>query len=148
MILTLQVLLKRWITFSISTLVRLRRRSPPALFWSALARRRPVCCVESQADGKSSMLRPGTPLSLRVRVEQQEYQVGGSRKSRDRMRCLIGCWCTYINVRVCERVCIAIKMQNLHGCSNLPVPLDRPAGLAWQQVQHLHRDATASLGYI
>lgn len=49
---------------------------------------------------------------------------------------------------VCERVCIAIKMQNLHGCSNLPVPLDRPAGLAWQQVQHVHRDATASLGYI
>lgn len=86
---------------------------------------------------------PGTPLSLRV--EQQEYQVGASIKTRKRM---ILDWVLVHIYCKCVCVSISIKMQKLHGCSNLPEPLNRPAGLVWQLVQYEHQDDTSSLGYI
>lgn len=36
-------------------------------------------------------------------------------------------------------------MQNRHGCSDLPGPLNRPAGLVWHHVQYEYRDDTSTL---
>lgn len=67
--LTLQVLLKGWITISISIQFGLRRKSRRAGFWSTIT-------------GESERRRLGSGnASIPTRAGQQEYQVEASRKT-------------------------------------------------------------------
>lgn len=71
--------------------------------------------------------------------------ISGWRQHKDKQKNVMPFW---VLVHIHKCACVTIKMQNLHGCSNVPAPLNRPAGLVWQHVQYEQQDDTSSLGYI
>lgn len=78
MILTLQALLKRWIPFSISIPLQLRRRSPPALFWPATSPRLLLLPVLPAAP------RPAPPAGNTSSAARGATGISGWRQQKDR----------------------------------------------------------------